>query len=179
MTLCMAALQLMQAALKPDRLAQTPMKPQDVWAPADVARAVAVNRAPSSARQLTQDRLRDAVQLALTLIPTLIFPDDAAKFRRFLLNIDVHLNLALCHLGFHVEQVALERLIYPHDAQVALRQKGIHLGAEFTVAVELSLSTPIFRRLGRARIGRLEALTRSGRKSLSDDGVMNRRPAGT
>src|SRR5262245_1739776 len=50
--------------------------------------------------------------------------------------------------------------------------KCIHLGAEFTVTVQMSLSRPILGRLWRARISRLEALTDSGCKLLSDGLVM-------
>ena len=75
---------------------------------------VTVDHTPASARQLTHDLLCGVIQLAPTLRPTLILPDDAIEFRRRLLDIDVHLDVALFHFGFNVKQVALQRLINTH-----------------------------------------------------------------
>ena len=64
--------------------------------------------------ELTHNLLCGVIQLAPTLRPTLILPDDAIEFRRRLLDIDVHLDVALFHFGFNVKQVALQRLIHTH-----------------------------------------------------------------
>ena len=51
-----------------------------------------------------------ALQLAFALIPTLILLDCSIEFRCHLLNINVHLYLALFRFGFNVEQVTLSVL---------------------------------------------------------------------
>src|SRR5215813_11714020 len=96
----------------PCDMSQIPIGLPGISAAADAT--VTVDHTLASARQLTHDLLCGVIQLAPTLIPTLILPDDAIEFRRRLLDIDVHLDLALFHFGFNVKQVALQRLIHTH-----------------------------------------------------------------
>ena len=66
---------------------------------------------PFSTREFANDPLCGIIQLALALIPTLILLDCSIEFRCHLLNINVHLYLALFRFGFNVEQVTLKRLV--------------------------------------------------------------------